>query len=189
MRYQWISRFIDNDRVDCDTVMEPFAREVLARAAKAGRVILIMDQTKASDRHQILMLSLGFGERALPIAWRVEATEGAIGFGCQKALLAAITPWLPPDAGICLMADRFYGTPDLIVFATAQGWDDRLRLKGNLSVFIDGHKSRLDQHAARKLPYLLDIELTHRRVTTNIGIIKDLGHDEPWFIAMSDRPG
>ena len=147
-----------------------------------------MDQTKASDRHQILMLSLRFGERALPLAWRVEATDGAIGFGCQKTLLAAITDWLPPDAEICLMADRFYGTPDLIAFAKGQGWDYRLRLKGNLSVFIDGHKSRIDQHIACPLPYLRHVELTHRRVVTNIGIINDPGHDEPWFIAMSDKP-
>ena len=189
MRYQWIARFIDNDRVICDAVMEPFAREVLAKAAQAGRVVLIMDQTKASDRHQILMLSLRFGERAVPLAWRVETTAGAIGFGCQKDLLTAIAPWLPPDADICLMADRFYGTPDLIAFAITQGWDYRLRLKGNLSVFIAGHKSRLDQHIACKLPYLRDVELTHRRVTTNVGIINDPGHGEPWFIAMSDRPG
>ena len=140
MRYQWIARFIDNERVVCDSVMEPFGREVLAKAAEAGRVTLIMDQTKASDRHQILMLSLRFGERALPLAWRVEATDGAIGFGCQKALLTAITPWLPPEAKICLMADRFYGTPALIAFATAQGWGYRLRVKGNLSVFIDGQR-------------------------------------------------
>ena len=189
MRYQWIARFIDNARVACDAVMEPFAREVLARAAAAGRVALIMDQTKASDRHQILMLSLRFGERAPPLAWRVETTEGAIGFVVQKALLTAVTPWLPPNADICLLADRFYGTPDLIGFATSQGWNYRLRLKGNLTVFIDGNKSRLDQHVTRKLPYLQDIELTHRRVATNIGIINDPGHDEPWFIAMSDKPG
>lgn len=83
---------------------------------------LIMDQTKASDRHQILMLSLRFGERALPLAWRVEATQGAIGFAVQKQLLEAVAPWLPPQAEICLMADRFYGTPDLIAFAIAKGW-------------------------------------------------------------------
>ena len=189
MRYQWIARVIDNARVVCDAVMEPFAREVLARAAASGRVTLIMDQTKASDRHQILMLSLRFGERALPLAWRVEATCGAIGFAVQKALLTAIAPWLPSDADICLMADRFYGTPELIAFATSQGWNYRLRLKGNLLVFIDGHKSRLDTQAASRLPYLPDVELTHRRVTTNIGIINDPGHDEPWFIAMSQAPG
>lgn len=189
MRYQWIARFIDNQHVVCDAVIEPFAREVLAKATEEGRVTLIMDQTKASDRHQILMLSLRFGERALPLAWRVEATEGAIGFAVQKELLTAITPWLPPAADICLMADRFYGTPDLIAFAASQGWNYRLRLKGNLSVFIDGDKSRLDQHVAGRLPYLADVELTHRRVTTNIGIINDPGHDEPWFVAMSDKPG
>jgi len=87
------------------------------------------------------------------------------------------------------MADRFYDTPDLITFAIEQCWNYRLRLKGNLSVFIDGHKSRLDQHIAMKLPYLQGVELTHRRVTTNIGIISDPGHDEPLFIAMSDKPG
>ena len=37
--------------------------------------------------------------------------------------------------------------------------------------------------------YLQNIQLTHRRVTTSIGIINDPGHDEPWFIAMSDKPG
>jgi hypothetical protein len=148
-----------------------------------------MDQTKASDRHQILTLWLRFGERAVPLAWRVETTAGAIGFGCQKALLTAIAPWLPPDADICMMADRSYGTPDLIAFAIERGWDYRLSLKGNLSPFIAGHKSRLDQHIACKPPYLRDVELMRRRVTTNVGIINDPGHDEPWFIAISDRPG
>jgi hypothetical protein len=76
------------------------------------------------------------------------------------------------------MADRFYGTPDLIALAQAKGWRYRLRLKGNLTTFINGQKSRLDSH-----------ELTHKRVVTNIGIIHDRGHDEPWFVAMSDAPG
>jgi hypothetical protein len=59
MGYQWISRFRANDLVCCDTVMEPFAREILARLSASGKPIpLILDQTKASDRYQILMLSV-----------------------------------------------------------------------------------------------------------------------------------
>jgi len=189
MRYQWIARFIDNDRVVSDEVMQPFAREVLARAAAGGQVVLIMDQTKASDRHQILMLSLRFGERALPLAWRVEATQGAIGFAVQKQLLDAITPWLPPPAEVCLMADRFYGTPDLIALAIAKAWGYRLRLKSNLRVDMDGHKTSLAEHVTDKRPYLTNVALTHRRIVTNIGIINEPGHDEPWIIAMSDTPG
>jgi hypothetical protein len=189
MRYQWIARFIDNDLVVSDDVMQPFAREVLAHAAASGRVVLIMDQTKASDRHQILMLSLRFGERALPLAWRVEATQGAIGFAVQKQLLDAVTPWLPPQAEICLMADRFYGTPDLIALAIAKGWGYRLRLKSNLRVEMGGHKTSLAEHVTDKRPYLANVALTLRRIVTNIGIINEPGHDEPWIIAMSDAPG
>ena len=197
MRYQWISRFIDTEHVVSDEVMAPFALEVLERAAGQGPVVLIMDQTKASDRHQILMLSLRFGERAVPLAWRVEATEGAIGFARQKELLDAVTTWLPQHADICLMADRFYGTPDLLALAQAKGWRYRLRLKGNLTTFVDGQKSRLDSHTSARLPYLRCVELTHKRIVTNIGIssgdlsadIHDRGHHEPWFVAMSDAPG
>lgn len=188
MRYQWISRFISNSLVDCDQVMAPFAREVLATAAANGPVVLIMDQTKATGHHRILMLSLAFGERAVPLAWRVETTQGNIGFAVQKDLLDAVTPWLPAQADICLMADRFYGTPDLIAFVQAKRWRYRLRLKGNFEVWINDKKSRLDNHVCSKKPYLNKVGLTHRRVITNIGIIHDSGHDEPWFIAMSDTP-
>jgi hypothetical protein len=62
MGYQWISRFLANDLVCCDEVMEPFAREILARLAETGDPLpLILDQTKACDRHQILMLSVRWG--------------------------------------------------------------------------------------------------------------------------------
>ena len=76
--------------------MEPFAREVLEQAAAGGEPLsLILDQSKMSERHQVLMLALRWGERALPLAWRVERTDGAIGFETQKALLEAVAPWLP----------------------------------------------------------------------------------------------
>jgi hypothetical protein len=189
MRYQWIARFIDNHRVDCDAVMEPFARAVLATAAASGRVVLIMDQTKASERHQVLMLAVRFGERALPLAWRVAATQGAIGFTEQKTRLDAVTPWLPSGAEICLMADRFDGTSDLIKLANTKGWSDRLRLKANLRAVVAGRSTTLAQHAGRSGCYLSNVELTHRRVVTNIDIIRDPGHAEPWLIAMSEKPG
>jgi hypothetical protein len=34
---------------------------------------------------------------------------------------------------------------------------------------------------------LSNVELTHRRVVTNIAIVRDPGHDEPWLIAMSEK--
>jgi hypothetical protein len=73
MRYQWISRLLGNPLVISDAIMEPFSREVLKRATADGQpLVLILDQSKVSDRHQVLMLALRHGERALPLAWRVE---------------------------------------------------------------------------------------------------------------------
>jgi hypothetical protein len=133
MRYQWIARFLANPLVDADAVMAPFARQVLERHGDGGDPLaLILDQSKVADRHQVLMVAVRFGERALPLAWRVEATEGAIGFETQKALLDTVAPWVPSSASVTLLGDRFYGTADLIGWCRERGGDYRLRLKGNL---------------------------------------------------------
>src|SRR5687767_7711642 len=90
MRCQWIVRLLGNPLVVSDAVMEPFAREVLEQATSSGEPLsLILDQSKMSERHQVLMLALRWGERALPLAWRGEQTDGAIGFDTQRALLGA----------------------------------------------------------------------------------------------------
>ena len=192
-RHQWIVRVLANTLIECDAVMLPFAREVLARAqaeAEPGeRVNLILDQSRASERHQILMLALRWGERALPLAWRVEETEGAIGFTVQKCLLDAVAAWLPEGARVRLPGDRFYGTPALIAQCQTLEWDYRLRLKGNLRVWIDGADAGSVAQLIRNTPFLTGVELTARRVRTNVGVIQDPSHEEPWIIAMSETPG
>src|SRR3954447_6169385 len=45
------------------------------------------------------------------------------------------------------------------------------------------------EQLARCTPYLTGVELTARRVRTNVGLIQDPGHEEPWIIAMSETPG
>jgi len=190
MGYQWIARFLANDLVSCDTVMQPFANEILARLAETGGPVpLILDQSKVSDRHQILMLSVRWGDRALPVAWRVEETDGAVGFAVQADLLDAVRGWLPAGARAVLYADRFYGTPDLIRWCQDHGWDYRLRLKGNLLTWIGPRKATTGELALSGRRCFEDVALTAKRVSTNIGIICDPGHAEPWIIAMSAKPG
>ena len=189
MGYQWISRFLANDLVACDVVMEPFAREILARLAEGGKPVpLILDQSKVSDRHQVLMLSMRWGERALPVAWRVEETDGAIGFSTQKDLLDAVSSWVPADQAVILLADRFYGTPEMIGWCRNRGWDYRLRLKGNLVAGVSGRKTTTGELAVGDDHYFENVTLTGKRVKTNIGVIRDPGHAEPWIIAMSGKP-
>jgi len=155
MRFQWISRFLSNTLVVSDIVMEPYARAVLERMAEAGApLVLILDQSKVSDRFQVLMLAVRFGERALPLAWRVRGDRGG-------------------DRGWCQV----------------HGWGYRLRLKGNLTVFDQTGRTTTGACARERVLALKDVALTAKRARTNIGIIHDPGHPEPWIIAMSDPPG
>ena len=122
-RYQWIKRLLANARVVSDAVMAPYGREVLARlSARGQRIVLLIDQTQASERHQAVMVAVRLGGRALPLAWRVKPTHGAIGFAEQREALQAVARLLPAGAQPVLIGDRFYGSPDLIAWCGERGW-------------------------------------------------------------------
>jgi Transposase DDE domain len=189
MRYQWISRLLGNERIEVEAVMAPYGREILAHLAANGRtVVLMIDQTRATERHQVVMVAARVGERALPLAWRVKATEGAIGFPEQREALEAASRLLPKGIRPVLMGDRFYGSPELIAWCRARGWDWRLRLKRDLLVFEDGGETTLAACLARGEHLLSGVELTGKRVATNVAMVHEPGHPEPWIIALSEPP-
>src|SRR3954452_15434440 len=189
MRYQWIERLLANPRLEVDAVMAPYARELLGRAAASGqRLPPIPLQTRATAHHQVLMLGLRVGGRALPLAWRVRETRGSIGFAEQEGLVRLVAAWLPAGAGAVLMGDRFYGSPDLILLCRSLGWDYRLRLKGDLLVTVEGGETTTGECATRGERLLPEVGLTAREVPTNIAIVHEPDHPEPWIIAMSERP-
>jgi hypothetical protein len=189
MRYQWISRLLGNARIAADAVMAPYGRELLARLAAEGRtVVLLIDQTQATERHQLVMVAARVGGRALPLACRVEETAGAIGFPEQRLALEAVARLLPVGTRPVLMGDRFYGSPDLIAWCGERGWGWRLRLKQELLVFEDGGESTLAACFARGEHLLSGIALTEKRVATNVAMVHEPGHPEPWIIALSEAP-
>src|SRR3954466_14825305 len=85
VRYQWIARLLANPRVDCDAAMRPFAEAALRQAgATDGTAVLLLDQSKVSARHQMLVLSVRVGERALPLAWRGGGAPRSTGFPARR---------------------------------------------------------------------------------------------------------
>src|SRR5215210_6674615 len=190
MRYQWISRLLGNACIDVEAVMAPYAREVLARACVGSRALVLMiDQSKINDAHHMVMVSLRVGERALPLAWRVKKTHGAIGFREQRAALATVAALLPEGVRPTLMGDRFYGSPALIAWCRDHGWGWRLRCKQDLRVFDNGSETTtLAECFARGEHRLEDVALTGKRARTHVAMVQEDGQAAPWIIAMSDRP-
>ena len=96
-RYQFVERIVSNEHIDCDAMMASYAGEVARQlTANGGTLIVMMDQSHINDLNEVLMVSLSFAGRALPVAWRVRLTQGAIGFDVQGPLLDAVKAMLPP---------------------------------------------------------------------------------------------
>jgi hypothetical protein len=190
MREQWLRRLLKNPLLRGDEVIAPWARRELEQAARHGRVVLLsMDQTELGDRMAVLMVCLRVGDRSLPLAWVAEAGAANIGFAGQRRLLERVRAWLPAGAAVLLSADRFYPSAALFAWLHAHRWRYRLRLKGNLLVDT-GEQETTTGALARGVSerYLPGVQLFAEGVATNLGIVHEAGHKEPWIIAMDCPP-
>ena len=188
-RYQYIERQLKNPEVDADAVIRPYALQVIERLASRGQTIILqMDQSHINDSNEVLMVSVRLRKRAVPVAWRVRSTQGNIGFGVQKELLDSVLAWLPETVLVMLAADRFYGTAQLIGWCQKAGWSYRIRLKGNLTLAHEGGELTTGEVAARLAPGVTGAELYGSGVVTNIGVLHETGHKEPWIVAMDAKP-
>lgn len=186
---RYISRLLSNKLIDPLSVMHGFIPELIEMSGSGGRtVVLMMDQSKISDGFECVMVSLRVGERAIPVAWRVMATSGAIGFDIQEKLLNDVAGMVPEGIAILLAADRFYGTSALINWCKKQGWQYRIRLKGNMLLLHDGGEITTGQAAQINITAMENVMLNETGVSTNIGILHESGHKEPWIIAMDCKP-
>lgn len=191
MREQWLRRLLKNPLLRSDEVMEPLACQELVKAAGNGQVVLLsLDQTELGDRMAVLMVSVRVGDRSLPLAWIAEEGAANIGFEGQRIVLERVLAWLPAGAEVVLSADRFYPSAELFEWLHAHGWGYRLRLKGNLladpGYGDETTTGALAQGVTER--YLPEVRLFAAGVATNVGILHEAGHKEPWIIAMDCPP-
>jgi hypothetical protein len=88
-----------------------------------------------------------------------------------------------------LKGDRFCGSPASIESRRAKGWVWRLRSKyDSLAFDLSGGETRPHEYFARGEHVLTDVEQTEMRERTNMAMLHEDGHPEPWIIALSDPP-
>jgi hypothetical protein len=186
-REKFIHRTLSNPLIHPEQVMASYGGELLLKLSTHGEtVILMLDQSKLVDGIECLMLSIRVGERALPWLWKIVETSGGIGFDVQESLLDVANVHLPDGVAVMLMGDRFYGTSALVQWCHNAGWAYRLRLRKNLNLSHDGGLLVTGELLAQGVPFVEKVEMGG--VVTNVGVIHDKGHPEPWIIAMECKP-
>lgn len=70
----------------------------------------------------------------------------------------------------------------LINFCKKHRWQYRIRLKGNLVLLHKGRETTTGELVNFGLKGIEEAELNKSGVVTNIGLLHEKGHEEPWII-------
>ena len=187
-----LSRFLDNPAVRVREWYAPLAQALLLSAVRSvGEIRLLCDGTKVGSGHQLLMISLAYRRRALPIAWTwVPVARGHSSAITQLALLEYVHRLIPHGSRVLLAGDSEFGAIPVLQQLEAWGWFYVLRQKAIHKVRLTEHGewqalSTLVQHPGQSSWYA-EVELTYKYAhPTNVLVYWQVGEAEPWLLATN----
>lgn len=190
-----LSRLLHNAHIQVRKWYEPVARALLMAAHQSGSIRLVFDGSKIGFGHQLLMVSLAYRRRTLPIAWTwVSSTRGHSSAYKQRALLAYVYSLIPPGAIVEVVGDSEFSAVAIMRLLDAWGWRYALRQKGDHLLRWPSQSvwQRCDALIAHPGEYrwLEQVELTQQHAyRTNFLAYWQAGEKEPWLLATNfDTP-
>lgn len=121
-RIKQFQRWLQNERVSSETFFLPFAQALLSALAHQP-LVLIMDGSTAGRGCLVLMLSVRYRGRALPLAWIVvRGKKGHFPSTTHQALVAQVAPLIPAGADVIFLGDGEFDGTDLQAQLDGLGW-------------------------------------------------------------------
>jgi hypothetical protein len=187
-----LSRFLGNPAVHVREWYQPIAQQWLrAQWRCLGEIRLIVDGTKIGSGHQLLMISLAYRKRSIPIAWTwVKHVRGHSSAFKQLALLNYVRALLPHDTVVFLVGDCEFGSVEVLRWLDQQHWWYVLRQKTYTSIWLNQSSQwrRFGSfiHQAGQSVWLGKGYLTAKEIyPTNLLVHWAVGEDEPWCLATN----
>lgn len=189
-KVKMLTRLVDNRHIHVRSWYEPIARELLETAFKHGQVLrLAVDGTKIGNGHQLLMVSLAYRRRTLPIAWTwVKGKRGHSSARKQCALLSYVKGLLPEEADVQIAGDSEFGSIDVLRCLDQWNWGYALRQKGSHLLFLNDEWQRCDSLVTQpgQSRWLDSVLLTQKYAyPTRFLAHWNKGESEPWLLATN----
>ena len=187
-----LSRFLASSAVDVRSWYRSTAKSWLTfQAQQVGELRLIVDGTKVGFGHQLLMVSLAYRRRAVPIAWSwVRHARGHSSATKQIALLMYVRSLIGQKTPVFLVGDSEFGSIAVLKQLKQWRWFYALRQKGNIGVWLDPQSGwqRLDSFELqpRQSLWFPNANLTQSDIfPVSVLLHWQKGEKEPWYLATN----
>jgi len=169
---------------------EPIAKSIIVRLA-CGEIRLIVDGSKVGFGHQLLLVSIAYRKRAIPLAWTwVKGSRGHSTVYKQKALLSYVHTLIPAENKVLLVGDAEFGEVDVQRLLKKWQWQYVFRQKGRYLLRQKGQAQfqRLDSllQKAGQTIWLEGVLLTAKYAyPVNFLAYWKPGEKLPWLLATN----
>jgi len=131
---QRLRRLLDNQRLTQTAHYQPIVKQAL-HGLTHQRVQLLMDRVLIRDQHNILVVSVGFRRRSIPLVWKALEHRGSSNLTDQQELIQAAVALLPPDVRISVHGDSEFRSQELFRWLRTHRYDAMLGVDGRLWVY------------------------------------------------------
>lgn len=121
--------------IETDVVYMPFAKQIL-EVLSAQPLVLVMDGSQIGRGCMVLMISVLYKKRDLPLCWIVyKGKKGHTTAQRHIDALAKALPLIPTDARVVLLGDAEYETTEMLLWVKQKPrWDFVLRTSPQIYV-------------------------------------------------------
>jgi hypothetical protein len=183
-----LERLVANGHIRVREWYELVIKPILV--AHSGREYrLVVDGSKVGPWHQLLLVSLAYRHRTIPVAWMwVPKSRGHSSAARQLALLGYVCSLLPSDAQVLLVGDQEFGAIDVLKQLDQWHWHYVLRQRSSQLFRPDANTpwkafGDVIQKAGQQ-GWLGQVEYTQQYAyPTHLLAYWQPGEPEPWLLA------
>jgi hypothetical protein len=135
-KIQRLRRLLDNAKLTAKDIYQPIVRASLT-GLQRQKVHLLLDRVVLTDSQNVLVVSVGFRRRSVPLVWRILPHQGSSTLKDQQQLLRQAIKLLPPNVRITVHADSEFRSQVLFDWLRRRRWNAILGIRGNIHITTD----------------------------------------------------